>query len=71
MSGAMEMASEQTQLLTVLKTNGLLFSGAGSRIWEFDVSLSKHDLAVSILRTNRLVRDGIFMLNTNKNIRVH
>ena len=55
----------------VLKTNGLLIAGRGSRIWQFDVPLSKFELAVSILRTNRLVRDNIFELNTNKNFRVH
>ena len=69
MSGAMEMASEQAELLMVLKTNGLLIAGGGSRIWQFDVPLSKFDLAVSILRTNRLVRDNIFELNTNRNFR--
>ena len=71
MSGNMDMATEQAELLAVLKTNGLLFAGGGSKIWQFDVPLSKFDLAMSILRTNRLVRDNIFMLNTNKNIRVH
>lgn len=69
MSGSMDMASEQAELLIVLKTNGILFAGGGSRIWQFDVPLSKFDLAVSILRTNRLVKDHIFMLNTNKSYR--
>ncbi len=69
MSGTMDMASEHAELLIVLKTNGLLIAGGGSRIWQFDVPLSKFDLAVSILRTNRLVRDNIFELNTNKSYR--
>ena len=69
MSATMDMASEHAELLMVLKTNGLLIAGSGSRIWQFDVPLSKFDLAVSILRTNRLVRDNIFELNTNKNFR--
>jgi hypothetical protein len=67
----MVTAPEEEELLTVLKTNGLLFAGSGSKIRQFDVPLSKFDLAVSVLRTNHLVRDGIFMLNTNKDIRVH
>ena len=38
---------------------------------EIYVDRSKFDRAVSILRTNHLVRDNIFTLNTNKSIKAH
>ena len=65
------MAPEQRELVALLRTNSIEFAGNGSKIVEVDVPASKFDLAVSILRTNRLVKDHIFMLNTNKGIKAH
>ena len=71
MSGEMDMASEQRELVQLLRTNGIEFGGGGSKICQFDVPAGKFDLAVSILRTNHLVMDGVFLLNTNKGVEAH
>ena len=65
-SGELDMASEQRELFSLLTTNGIKLGGLGSKIWQIDVPASKFDLAVRILRTNRLVRDNIFVLYTNE-----
>ena len=71
MSGERDMTSEQRELVHLLKTNRIEFAGNGSKIVEVNVPASKFDLAVSILRTNRLVTDNVFLLNTNRGIEAH
>jgi hypothetical protein len=65
MSGAMELVSEQSEVVSLLRTNGIKFDVWGGRIWDFEVSASSFDLALGILQTNHLVRDHIFILHTN------
>jgi hypothetical protein len=61
-SGDRDTARDLVQLL---KTNGIPFSGGGSRAYAIEVPVNKLQLALNLLRTNQLVLEGRFVLYTN------